>query len=92
MLSFPYFSHKFPLFSHHSNSFYHQPSYHFLSTVAEGHYSMAGFYSISLQQTHKPHKMEYENNGNVGASFLTIFLINSKVLASLLAPIYPENE
>lgn len=40
MLSFPYLSNKFPLFSHHSNSFYHQLSYHFLSTVAEGHYSM----------------------------------------------------
>lgn len=53
---------------------------------------MAGFYSISLQQTHKPHKTEYENNGNIGASFLTISLINSKVLASLLAPVYTENE
>lgn len=37
---------------------YFPQSNHFLSTVLEGHYSMAGFYSISLQQTHKLHKTE----------------------------------
>lgn len=101
MLRFPYLSLKFPLFPHPSNSFHHQPRWTPQSIIFPTKASLFKhcsrrplfhgriLFHFSSTNTQTP---QDENNGNIGACFLAIFLINSKAFPSLLAPVYTENE